>query len=210
MQCSMRRGIEPHCPRMTSIGTTKSMTLSVNEASSETAIPNCEKVWRSLGPMDRLFGRLSMKWDKSAKRSCPDVEALDANEREQQLAERLSDFATLAFRRPTDSSALVSFVNLAVQAMEASENSNPNAAFAHGLRAGMRAILCSPRLLYFVEPSDADGQLDHWAIASRLSYFITGSAPDEPSRQAAADSKLTDAPELVAQLQRLLQTSRGQ
>lgn len=57
----------------------------------------------------------------------------------------------------------------------------------HGVLA---AMLVSPRFLYLEEPRDA---LDGYAIASRMSYFLWRSTPDEELIKAAADGSLLGA-----------------
>ena len=48
--------------------------------------------------------------------------------------------------------------------------------FETAMRWAYRAALCSPDFLYHVEPA---GQLDDYALACRLSYFLWNSMPDE-------------------------------
>ncbi len=56
------------------------------------------------------------------------------------------------------------------------------------LADGMKAILCSPSFLYLEEPGD-DG-LTSTALASRLSYFLWASMPDDELRALAASDAL--------------------
>lgn len=70
------------------------------------------------------------------------------------------------------------------------------------LRTAITAMFCAPEFLYLRENA---GQLDDHALACRLSYFLTRSAPDEELRQLADAGKLkgnTDV--LLAQAERLL------
>jgi hypothetical protein len=73
--------------------------------------------------------------------------------------------------------------------------------FVAALRAGYRALLCSPRFLYLTE---LPGKLDDHAIAARLSYLLTGSTPDERLRQLADAGKLHEPAALQAEVDRLL------
>ena len=69
------------------------------------------------------------------------------------------------------------------------------------LRQAYRAILCSPRFVYFQE---APGQLDDHSIANRLSLMLTGRPPDPPLRKAADEGKLSNPEVLRRQTRRLL------
>lgn len=79
-------------------------------------------------------------------------------------------------------------------------------------------ILVSPHFLYKAEtlPSveltaapDGDLPLGPWELASRLSYFLWASLPDEKLRAAAADGTLVQPAVLAAQAQRLLKDPRS-
>ena len=63
------------------------------------------------------------------------------------------------------------------------------APFAEAMILGYKAALCSPHFLFLVEPiddprGDRATELDDYAIAARLSYFLWSSLPD--ARVAAA------------------------
>ncbi len=81
------------------------------------------------------------------------------------------------------------------------------ASFPQALRTSYRAILCSARFLYFQEPN---GKLDDYAIASRLSYMLWNSMPDETLFQLAQAGKLREPGVLTEQLTRMLHKDRGQ
>ena len=57
------------------------------------------------------------------------------------------------------------------------------------MQVGYTAILCSPDFLYLRERG---GQLNNFEIASRLSYFLWSSMPDDQLFDLAKASKLTD------------------
>jgi hypothetical protein len=80
------------------------------------------------------------------------------------------------------------------------------------VRALLARILVAPAFLYRVEPpTDRRGivPLSDWQLASRLSYFIWSSAPDEELRQAAADGRLHDPQQLEQQARRMLRDPRA-
>ena len=63
------------------------------------------------------------------------------------------------------------------------------------------AILCSPQFLYLEED---EGDLSHYQIASRLSYFLWSSMPDKELMKLAQGKKLKDRDVLVSQVERML------
>jgi hypothetical protein len=80
--------------------------------------------------------------------------------------------------------------------------------FADGIELVVTALLQSPKFLYLVEPVPADAvgkvvPVDSYAMASRLSYFLLGSMPDDALLDAAEKGQLASAMQLSAQAQRL-------
>ena len=74
------------------------------------------------------------------------------------------------------------------------------------LQVGYTAILCSPDFLYLREKG---GQLNHFEMASRLSYFLWSSMPDEELFQLAREGRLHDEAILQKQVDRLLDDPRS-
>ncbi len=69
-----------------------------------------------------------------------------------------------------------------------------------GIRALLARILISPAFLYRMETA-AEGPvkpLDGWELASRMSFFLWSSIPDEELRRAAAAGDLSDPAKLAA------------
>lgn len=153
---------------------------------------------------ESLFGEALTASDLTdAKSFQMGFESMSESEALDFLNIRIVEFARQAFRRPTDSQLLIPYIQLAQQSYRDDKS------LAGALRTAYRAILCSPRFLYFVETVDEAGRLDAWSLASRLSYFICGSMPDQSLMQAAADGQL-DSPKGVRQeATRLLETERG-
>jgi len=72
-------------------------------------------------------------------------------------------------------------------------------------------VLVAPAFLYRVEkPGPGAGQapVSDWELASRLSYFLWSSQPDEELRQAAAAGRLRDPDALMTQTQRMLRDAK--
>ena len=76
----------------------------------------------------------------------------------------------------------------------------------------LEAMIQAPRFIYRVENQRGDGQLwpaGEYELASRLSYIIWGSSPDEELLKAAGDGKLSDRKILGAQARRMLADPRA-
>lgn len=136
-----------------------------------------------------LFGDLEFQ---SAKRGKLKVVVEDPQAAAQAL---LMTFAERAFRGPVTAEVLQPYLGAVNAALREGE------AFEEAIRLGYRAILCSPRFLYFVED---EGQLSQHEVATRLSYFLTGGPPDEELSRAAAAGQLEDGQQLSGQVDRML------
>jgi len=75
------------------------------------------------------------------------------------------------------------------------------------LQAGYTALLCSPRFLYLRENA---GDLDGYALASRLSYFLWSSMPDDTLFRLAAENKLREPAVMRAQVERMLKDPKAE
>lgn len=73
--------------------------------------------------------------------------------------------------------------------------------FAEAMFAGYAAFLCSAHFLYLPEPENSE---DHFAIASRLSHFLTNTRPDEALTGHAADRQLRLGRVIRAEADRLI------
>jgi mono/diheme cytochrome c family protein len=113
----------------------------------------------------------------------------------------LSRLLPRAFRRPTTPGDLQPYLGLVKSSLDAGQP------FDESMRVGIKAILCSPRFLYLHEPA---GKLDDFALASRLSYFLWTSMPDDELFRLAAKGELSQPAVLRAQTERLLQHEKGQ
>ena len=76
-------------------------------------------------------------------------------------------------------------------------------------RLMLARILTSPAFLYRSEtPAAQTGPVNDWELATRLSYFLWSSRPDDELRSLAAASKLRDPDVLAAQARRMLKDDR--
>lgn len=121
----------------------------------------------------------------------------------------LRDFGRRAWRRPLTDDEVQRLVAV-VQAAEAALDG----AWA-GLEAGLAAQLMSPHFLYRVELGEDDPRrpgrrrFTDWEMASRLSYFLWGTTPDDALLEAAEQGELVRDEGLTAQAVRLLQDDRA-
>ena len=81
--------------------------------------------------------------------------------------------------------------------------------FAESSRAVMRAMLQSPQFLYLLEVESQDGYsglrvVGGYEMASRLSYLLWASAPDDALYAAAEDGTLGSAEGVSAEVERML------
>ncbi|MCY2967367.1 MAG: DUF1592 domain-containing protein, partial [Planctomycetota bacterium] len=107
----------------------------------------------------------------------------------------LADFLPLAFRRPMAPEDVEEFVTIARDRFEA------GASFEEGMISAYQAALCSPDFLFLRESA---GQLDDYALASRLSYFLWCSTPDAELLRLADAKQLNDSRVLREQTERML------
>ena len=112
----------------------------------------------------------------------------------------LRELLPRAFRRPVTEGEEQPFVALVAQSLESGQP------FETSLRAGIKAVLASPKFLYFSEPTRA---LDDHALASRLSYFLWSTMPDETLFALARTGELHQPAVLKAQVERMLQHSKS-
>ena len=105
-----------------------------------------------------------------------------------------------AFRRPVTESEVKPFVALVAKSLEMGQP------FEASLRAGYKAVLSSPKFLYLREPA---GPLDNHALASRLSYFLWSTMPDEPLLALADKGELRKPDMLRAQVERMLKHAKA-
>lgn len=107
----------------------------------------------------------------------------------------LRRFVNLAAREPVPEAAMQKFEQLILLRLE------KQVPFAEAMLTGYQAFLCSGHFLYLREPVQAD---DHFAIASRLSHFLTNSRPDATLLDLARAQQLRDGKTLRRQTERLI------
>lgn len=132
----------------------------------------------------------------------------DEAERDPYRESILRKFANQAFRRPVDDATMTRLVALAREV-----DRQPNNTFEDGIAEAITAILVSPRFLMRAEVQpepDNPGKvvpIDEYALASRLSYFLWSSVPDEELLRLAGENKLRA--NLRPQIDRLLKDDKS-
>ncbi|HSI35919.1 MAG: DUF1592 domain-containing protein [Phycisphaerae bacterium] len=130
------------------------------------------------------------------KPGAPPPQSLDLKE----ARASLHRFASRAWRRPATDTEVDRFVKIVEGELAVGEP--PAAAY----RAALVGILTSKNFFYIAEGSadERRDQVNDWELASRLSYLLWGSMPDDALFAAAADGKLRDPQVLRAQFARML------
>ena len=119
-----------------------------------------------------------------------------ASENPQQDAERLiRSFVQRAYRHPATEEESQVFIDLF------RDQYSQGQGFAKSMLIAYTAVLSSPGFLYV---NEKPGRLDDYALASRLSYFLWNSEPDEALRALAANGELHKPKVLIAQTERLM------
>lgn len=157
------------------------------------------------GPLDGSV----LEYPKEYYRIFPDGPApSDANARREYARKILRQLADRAFRRPVDEPTLDRLVTLAGKVAQ-----QPGMSFEQGIGHALTAILTSPRFLFRAEiqpEPDNPGKavpLDEFALASRLSYFLWSSLPDDELLDLARAGKLRA--NLRPQVDRMLEDKRS-
>ena len=122
----------------------------------------------------------------------------------------MSALARRAYRRPvtpSDVDELLTFYK---------EGRAEGATFDHGIELSLRALLVSPQFLFRIErdpadiPADTPYRLSDLELASRLSFFLWSTIPDEPLLKAAITGTLAQPRVLERQVRRMLADPRSE
>jgi mono/diheme cytochrome c family protein len=120
----------------------------------------------------------------------------------------VSTLARRAYRHPvkeSDLEALLSFY----------QRGRNKGGFDAGIESALQLILASPEFLFRFEPDPAGVapnstyRVDDMALASRLSFFLWSTVPDDPLLNLAAQGKLKDPVVLEQQVKRMLADPRS-
>lgn len=134
----------------------------------------------------------------------------DEGSRDQHLRRTLRKLAARGFRRPADDATLERLMAMAIAVRD-----GPGGSFEKGVAAAVSAVLASPRFLFRVEDdeptTDAEAhtavRIDEFSLASRLSYFLWSTMPDDELFKLAEQGRLRA--ELPRQVDRMLRDRRS-
>jgi hypothetical protein len=121
----------------------------------------------------------------------------------------LARIATRAFRRPLEPDEIKPYVELTVDAAKIDP-------FDRAIHTGLTAILVSPQFLFRIENQKRPGEgtgpvaIGAFELASRLSYFLWSSMPDDELFRLASDGSLLKQDVLEAQVRRMLRDAKSQ
>ncbi|MGJ8654574.1 MAG: DUF1592 domain-containing protein [Opitutaceae bacterium] len=129
------------------------------------------------------------------------IDSKNRNNRPVYAREIFSFFMSKAYRRrATDEEVdrIWDFWNESYQSAESFEES---------IKDALVIVLCSPNFLYLVEPDQEAGALGDFELASRLSYFLWNTMPDDELFYLAANGNIRE--ELPQQVERMLKDDRA-
>jgi hypothetical protein len=118
----------------------------------------------------------------------------------------LDAFLPRAFRRPVTAKDVERYLSLVDSAAKRGDS------YEQSLKLALKGVLVSPSFLFLTEtPPERPGvyRLDHYEVASHLSYFLWGTMPDAELLQLASQGKLHDDTVLHAQVQRMMRDPRA-
>lgn len=112
----------------------------------------------------------------------------------------LSCFMARAWRRPPTDAEIDRYVKVLESELGAGEN------FRAAYLSAITGVMTSKNFYYIVEgsPSQQRERINDWELASRLSFFLWSSMPDEELFEAAGKGELHKPEVLKAQLRRML------
>jgi hypothetical protein len=114
---------------------------------------------------------------------------------------RLRKFMTRAFRRPVPKPLLNHYTDHVHRQIDL------GVGFTDAMKEAASAVLSSPRFLYLYDRPAVAGKtesLDGYDLASRLSFFLWGSIPDDALLQLAGNGELAKPAVRAAQVNRML------
>jgi hypothetical protein len=116
----------------------------------------------------------------------------------------LSALARRAYRRPVTDADMTPIMNVYAEGRR-------RGSFVQGIEQGLRLILASPKFLFRTETSPVAGtaRVTDLELASRLSFFLWSSIPDDQLLQLAEQGRLRQRGVLEAQVTRMLADERS-
>ncbi|MEO8426328.1 MAG: DUF1592 domain-containing protein [Verrucomicrobiota bacterium] len=157
------------------------------------------------GPMDQKYWSTPRNYERFFPKPVPARLAA----RRTYARQLLADFTQKAFRRPVDEKHIARLEKLAESVF-----TQPGKSFEAGIAHAMIAVLASPQFLFRLEEPEKGSagkmyaNVDEYSLASRLSYFLWSTMPDEELFQLAEHRELRK--NLAAQVKRMLADPRSE
>ena len=126
----------------------------------------------------------------------------ESTESEASARRIIERFMRRAFRGPVESSDVEDMLVLF------NRDRAEGRSFIESIRTSLATVLCSPHFQYIDQSTSGDA-LSHHAMASRLSYFLWNSMPDDELLELADDGKLDDPAVLGGQALRMLRDQKS-
>jgi hypothetical protein len=125
---------------------------------------------------------------------------------EQAARKIIEAFLPRAFRRPPAEGEAERYLQFFAAAQQRGDG------FEAAILYALQGVLMSPHFLFRIEepnPTREPRPLDDYALASRLSYFLWGSMPDQTLMELAGQGKLRETATLTAQVERMLKDAKA-
>lgn len=148
-----------------------------------------------------IEGPIQASWPPASHTRLLGAEPSPAADEKERATEVLTKFMTRAFRRPVTADE----VNARVAMFE--DVRPKKGSFVEAIKVPLASVLASPHFIFLVEPDAASAKerkLTPSELASRLSYFLWSSMPDDELFRLAASGEITKPAVLAAQVDRLL------
>ena len=129
-------------------------------------------------------------------------EGLKGNDPHEKYQQFIRKLAIKLFRRPVSDGELKRYIDIAKKRYETDEN------VFNAVQAALTSMLCSPNFLYKYKGNSIN--LDDYSIASRLSYFLWNSLPDDRLIKLASEGKLKDSSVRSTEALRMLEDPKAQ
>ena len=157
------------------------------------------------GPKDESLWEHPEGYKRFFERESPPTDLAD---RREYAYEILSRFASKAYRRPASRHSCERLVSIAEAIYQ-----QPGMTFESGIEKAFMAVLASPQFLFRVEDVETLDEksqypnVDEYALATRLSYLLWSTMPDDQLFALAEKGELRK--NLPAQVQRMVQDNRS-
>lgn len=140
---------------------------------------------------------------------CHPGKSADSAAEEQCARKIIATLARKAYRRPVTDADTNTLLKVYASGRK-------NGDFEEGIRRVVTAVLASPYFLYRAEPvpatvtAESTYRINDLELASRLSFFLWSTLPDDELLQIASEGRLHDPAMLEAQVRRMLADKRSQ